>query len=64
MEYSNSAMCEAINEYVHASRYRDLLRLRFCEGHTYEEISEIVGYSTQHVKHICRAYKDLLMSQI
>ena len=63
-EYRNSDMTNIIAEYVHVSRYRDILRLRFCEGHTYEEIAEICNFSTQHVKHICSAYKDLLMSQI
>jgi AraC-like DNA-binding protein len=64
MIYSNSEMCHAINEYVHDSKYRELLRLRFCDGLTYEQIAEEVNYSPQHVKHVCRCYKTLLLSQI
>lgn len=60
--YKNSAMCEAINEYVHNPRYRELLRLRYCDGFTYEEIAEAVGFSTQHVRYICKYYKNLLIS--
>ena len=63
-EYSNSDMCRAIDEYCHNSRYRQLLRLRYCEGHTYEEIAEAVNFSPQHVKHICKSYKALLISHI
>ena len=55
-------MLRAIDEYVLNPRYRELLRLRFCDGMTYEQISEAVNYSAQHVKHICKTYKDYLIS--
>ena len=32
MEYRNSDMKIAIDEYVHNTRYREILRLRYCEG--------------------------------
>ena len=60
-EYSNSAMLTAIAEYVHNARYREVLRLRFCEGLTHEEIAELVNYSPQHVRAICKRYKPILM---
>ncbi len=50
MEYRNTDMLNAINEYIRNPRYRELLRLRFCEGATYEQIAEAVNYSPQHVK--------------
>ena len=62
--YKNSAMMAAIEEYVHNPQYRELLRLRYCDGLTYEEISEAVNYSPQHVKHVCRTYKETLMNRI
>ena len=62
--YKNSDMNTAINEYVRNPRYRDVLRMRYCEGQTYEEIAEKVSYSPQHVKHVCRTYKDILISRI
>ena len=62
--YKRSDMQQAINEYIINPRYRDLLLLRLCEGRTYEEIAEIVSYSPQHVKYICRTYKDFLISHL
>lgn len=62
--YSNSAMRQAIAEYVHDFKYRELLQLRFCDGYTYEEISAMVNFSPQHVKYICRTYKDYLISRL
>ena len=64
LDYRNSDMCNTINEYVRNQRYKDLLRLRYCEGRTYEEIGEIVCYSPQHVKRICKNYHDTLMSHL
>ena len=63
-EYRNSDMLVAITEYVHNSQHREVLRLRFCEGHTYEQISGIVCYSPQHIKRICKQYKALLVSRL
>ena len=64
MIYRNSDMREAIAEYVHDIRHRELLCLRFCDGLTYEQIAEAVCYSPQHVKALCASYKPLLFSQI
>lgn len=64
MEYRNSDMLNAINEYIRNPRYRELLRLRMCEGATYEQIAEAVNYSPQHVKRICKQYKSYLLSHI
>ena len=61
-EYKNSDMCRAIDEYVHNPRYRELLRLRYCEGFTYEQIASAVNFSPQHVRYICKYYKNLLIS--
>lgn len=63
-EYKNTDMSNAIAEYIHVSRYRDILRLRYCEGMTFAEIGEATNFSEQHVKRICYAYKDLLMSRL
>lgn len=63
-DYKNSDMVHVINEYVHNYRYRDVLRLRYCDYLTYEEIAERVNFTTQHVKHICRTYKPLLISHL
>ena len=64
MDYKNSDMALAINEYIRNPRYRELLRLRFCEGATYEQIAEAVNYSPQHVKHLCRQHREILMRHL
>ena len=64
MDYRNSDMCHAIEEYIHNPRYKEVLRYRFCEGRTYEEIAGRVNYSPQHVKHLCRMYRDYLMDRL
>ena len=64
MDYRNSDMLNAINEYIRNPRYRELLRLRLCEGATYEQISEAVNYSQQHVKYICKQYTGYLISRL
>ena len=61
-KYSRFTMSHAIDEYVINPRYREVLKLRYCEGFTHEQVAEATHYSTQHVKHICKAYKDLLIS--
>ena len=63
-EYSNSQMRQIIEEYVHHPRYRVVLRLRFCESLTYDEIAEEVGYSPQHVKDLCRKYRQVLFRHL
>lgn len=63
-DYKRSDMCKAIDEYVINPRYRALLRMRYCEGLTYDQIADAVSYSPQHVKHICKTYKDYLISRL
>lgn len=62
--YDRFEMKEAINSYVINAKHREVLRLRYCEGYTHEAVGDAVGYSTQHVKHICKAYRDLLFSRL
>jgi DNA-directed RNA polymerase specialized sigma subunit len=62
--YKNSDMLYIINEYVHSPKYREILRLRFCDGYTYEEIAEAVNFSPQHVRYICKSYKPMLISHL
>jgi len=63
-DYRRSDMCNVIDEYVINPTYRKMLKLRYCEGMTYEQIAENTNYSTQHVKHVCKRYRDLLISRL
>lgn len=62
--YSRYDMRNAIEEFIINPRYRDVLRLRYCEGMTHEQVAEATHYSTQHVKSICKTYKNYLMSRL
>ena len=62
--YKRSDMRSTIEEYVINPIHRKVLKLRYCEGMTYEQIGEKTNYSTQNVKHICKAYKDVLISHL
>ena len=62
--YKNSDMQTAINEYVHSSWQREACRLRFCDGLTYEQIGERLGYSTQYIKEITKRHKDVLFANL
>lgn len=63
-DYKNSDMLHAIEEYVRNPRYKVILRLRLCEGATYEEIAEAVNFSPQHVRKLCKDYLPMLISHL
>ena len=62
--YNRYELCKAIDTYVINPRYREVLRLKLCEGFTYEQVAEAVHYSTQHVKYIVKEYKGFLISHL
>ena len=64
MIYNRNDMRTAIENYVVNPRYREVLRLRYCEGMTHEQVAEAAHYSTQHVKSICKSYKEMLISHL
>ena len=50
-KYNRFDMSQAIENYIVNSRYRFVLRLKLCEGMTYEEVAEAVGVSRVTVYH-------------
>lgn len=64
MTYTNSQMTAAINELIHVSWQREVCRLRFCDGLTYEEIGGRTGYSTQYIKEIVKRHKPVLFANL
>ena len=62
--YTNSRMTAVIDEHVHSSWQRDALKLRFCDGLTYEEIAGRTGYSTQYIKEIVKKHKPTLFANL
>lgn len=63
-KYKNSDMQLAIDEYVHVSWQREVCRLKFIEGYTYEQIAEIMGYSAVYIKEIVKKHKSILFANI
>ena len=61
-KYNRHDMSRIIEAYVINPKYRQVLNLRYVEGMTLEQVAEIAGYSTQHVKTICKNYKNFLIS--
>ena len=52
IEYTKSQMCSLIDEHIHNARNRNILRLRYIDGLTYEKIAEEMDMSTQQIKTI------------
>ena len=64
MVYTNSRITAVIDEHVHSSWQREALKLRYCDGLTYEQIAEKMGYSTQYIKEITKRHKDVLFANL
>ena len=64
MLYTNSQMQITIDEHIHSSWQREACRLRFCEGMTYEQIGERLGYSTQYIKQIIKRHRTILFANL
>ena len=48
-DYTNSQICEIIDDHIHDKRARTILKLRLCDHCTYEEIAEEVDRSVRQV---------------
>ena len=52
MEYTNSQIEKAIDEYIHSERDRNLLKRRLIDGVHYEPLAEEFDLSVRQVKNI------------
>ena len=64
MEYTNSQMIRAIDEYIHSERDRAILKRRLIDGICYEPLAEEFGLSVQRVKTIVYKAQDRLFRKI
>ena len=55
-DYSNSEICEIIDEYVHSARNRAILKRRLIDGICFEPLAEEFNLSVRQVKNI--VYKE------
>lgn len=60
-DYTNSQMNSLIDEHIHNVKYRAILKLRYLDGMTYDQIAEEMDMSVQQIKTIVyRAQNKLL----
>lgn len=52
VEYTNSQICELIDEYIHSERDRNLLRRRLVDGICFEPLAEEFELSPRQVRRI------------
>lgn len=64
MEYSNSQIRKAIEEYIHSSRDRVILRMRFIDGLTLERIAEEMQMSPRQIGTITRKGEAILRKHL
>ena len=55
-DYTNSQICEIIDDHIHDKRARTILKLRLCDHCTYEEIAEAVDRSVRQVGYTLNKY--------
>jgi hypothetical protein len=51
-EYTNSQICDLIDEHIHNERDRAILKRRLCDGICYEPLAAEFDLSVQRVKAI------------
>ena len=62
IEYTNSQISHAIDEYIHSERDRAILKRRLIDGICYEPLAEEFGLSVRQVKTIVyKAQEKLFM---
>ena len=51
-DYPNSAIDQAINEWIHKDTHRQILHYKLVDGKTFEQIAEIMDMSPKGVQNI------------
>lgn len=60
MEYSNSQIAEAIDEWIHSERDRAIMKRRLIDGLTFERLAEEFDMSVRQIKRIVYKCSDFL----
>lgn len=64
VEYSNSDMEKAIDEYIHSERDRQILKSRLIDGLTYDELSDKYHLTFRRIKTIVYKAQDGLFKRL
>lgn len=63
-EYTNSAIDKIIDEYVHSSRDRRIMKRRMIDGICFEPLAEEMGMSVSQIKRIVHKYEYTIFDHI
>lgn len=64
IDYSNSEIEAAIDEWIHSERDRAMLKRRYIDGLTYEQLAEEFDLSVRHTKTIIYKASDRLFKKM
>lgn len=64
MDYSNSEIRQAIEEWIHSERDRRIMIDRLINGYTYEKLAEIYDLSVRQIKNIVYKEEDKLFKKL
>ena len=64
IDYSNSEISKAIDEYIHSERDRAILKRRLIDGICYEPLAEEFGLSVRQIKTIVYRAQDKLFKRL
>lgn len=64
MDYSNSEIRQAIEEWIHSERDRRIMVDRLINGYTYEKLAEIYDLSVRQIKNIVYKEEDKLFKKL
>ena len=64
IEYSNSQIAYVIDEYIHNSLHRDILKSRYIDGLTYEAIAELYDRSVRNIKNIIKKNEGIIYKRL
>lgn len=64
IEYSNSQISSAIDEWIHSERDRAILKRRLMDGLTYERLAEEFDLSVRQIKKIVYRSSDVLFCHL
>lgn len=64
MDYTNSQMTALIEDLIHSSRNREILKRRLIDGIVFEKLSEEFAMSTRQIKNIVYKAEEQLFKHL
>ena len=61
IEYTNSQIERIVDEHIHSQRDRDVLKSRYIDGLTYEQLGEKYDLTDRQVKNSVYKHQDTLL---